>query len=79
LAQASSGKNITPVCTNFSVFMSIEQSRSSPEFKKSLEINIQDQGHSHPELKPNFPFLNRYIFPDMRIMPLGSGGAILDL
>ena len=41
--QARSGKNITPVCTTFSVCISIEQSRGSPESKEYLGINIQDQ------------------------------------
>ena len=44
MAQASSGKNITPVCTTFSVCISIKQSCRSPESKKCFEIDIQDQG-----------------------------------
>ena len=44
LAKASSGKNITPVCTTLSVCILIEQSRGSPESKECLGINIQDQG-----------------------------------
>ena len=43
-AQASSGKNITPVCTTLPVSISIEQSRGSPESKECLGIDIQDQG-----------------------------------
>ena len=41
LAQASSDKNITPVCTTLSVCISIEQSRGSPESKECLGIDIQ--------------------------------------
>ena len=37
MTQASSGKNITPVC------ISIEQSRGSPESKECLGIDIKDQ------------------------------------
>jgi hypothetical protein len=44
LAQASSGKNITPVCTTVPVSISIKQSRGSPESKECLGIDIQDQG-----------------------------------
>ena len=44
LAQANSGKTITPVCTTLSVCISIEQSHGLPESKECLGINIQDQG-----------------------------------
>ena len=43
MTQASSGKNITPVCTTLSVCIPIEQSRGSPESKECLGIDIQDQ------------------------------------
>jgi hypothetical protein len=44
MAQAISGKNITPVCTTLSVCIPIEQSHGSPESKECLGINIQDHG-----------------------------------
>ena len=43
LAQASSDKNITLVCTTLSVCISIEQPRGSTESKECLGIDIQDQ------------------------------------
>ena len=44
LAQASSGKNLTPVFTTLPVCISIEQSRGSPENNECLGMDIQDQG-----------------------------------
>ena len=36
-------QNITPVCTTLPVCISIDQTRSSPESKECLGIDIQDQ------------------------------------